>query len=61
MAHVSTGGGTRGLGHRELLAKQERGARYKRRPEPEERPHTETTRQEEGEEEEEEVEQRRGN
>lgn len=58
--HVSTGGGTRGLGHRELLAKQERGVRYKRRPKPEERPNTETAREEEGEEEDE-VEQRRGN
>lgn len=57
--HVSTGGGTGGLGRRELV-KQERGVRYKRRPKPEERPNTETTREEEGEEEEE-VEQRRGN
>lgn len=55
---VSTEGGTRGLGHRELLAKQERGVRYKRRAE--ERPNTETTGTEE-EEEEEGLEQRGGN
>lgn len=60
--HVSTGGGTRGLGHRELLVEEERGVRYKSRAKPEERPNAEPTGEEEGEEkEEEEVEQRRGN